>query len=53
MIKSQVFHWVIEPPAAPEVNIRLTKDGCAFEVRVEIEKKPLLPTLKDRIPVSN
>ncbi|XP_052258010.1 uncharacterized protein LOC127862777 isoform X2 [Dreissena polymorpha] len=40
-----------EPPAAPEVNIRLTKDGCAFEVRVEIEKKPLLPTLKDRIPL--
>ncbi|KAH3696667.1 hypothetical protein DPMN_084143 [Dreissena polymorpha] len=34
------------------LNIRLTKDGCAFEVRVEIEKKPLLPTLKDRIPIS-
>ncbi|KAH3696531.1 hypothetical protein DPMN_083996 [Dreissena polymorpha] len=34
------------------INIRLTKDGCAFEVRVEIEKKPLPPTLKDRIPIS-
>ncbi|XP_052258013.1 uncharacterized protein LOC127862779 isoform X2 [Dreissena polymorpha] len=24
-----------EPPAAPEVNIRLTKDGCAFELLEE------------------
>ncbi|KAH3847137.1 hypothetical protein DPMN_089452 [Dreissena polymorpha] len=36
-----------KPPTAPKGNIRMSKDNCAFEVRVEFKKKTLSPTLKD------
>ncbi|XP_052258080.1 uncharacterized protein LOC127862862 isoform X2 [Dreissena polymorpha] len=36
-----------KPPTAPKGNIRMSEDNCAFEVRVEFQKKTLSPTLKD------
>ncbi|KAH3697534.1 hypothetical protein DPMN_085036 [Dreissena polymorpha] len=36
-----------KPPTAPKGNIRVSEDNCAFEVRVEFQKKTLSPTLKD------